>query len=289
VLKFQTLRYALDQEALAAAEICLMQTRFEFGFLPERLEMSTLICRLLVALIGGEGVPYVRSPVTARARYRVVWYPLEPCIQKEAGARMARTPLSNDEKRRLLRQRIPDRMFEVHFCRTIIEAMERARLNSKSEATLSLATRQYAVSAPNLVAFIALDAGIMMCRALMNFLGIYFRDRPDRLEPATPSRNSDVYIGDFRPSILSVDAACAAFRGRSEVIVKEELMATLRTANIGIGHLTRTAARDIGVLHKVSNTCELVLALMNHHLYEPLGEKPVTFAYGSARRYLREV
>jgi hypothetical protein len=33
--------------------------------------MSSLICRLLVALIGGEAAPYVRSPVNARARYNL--------------------------------------------------------------------------------------------------------------------------------------------------------------------------------------------------------------------------
>jgi hypothetical protein len=204
---------------------------------------------------------------------------------------MARSVLTADQKRRLLRQRIPDRMFEVYFCQQVITIMAAAKLpKSKTdpEVVLGIAGHQYMISPPKMLSFISLDAGIMMCRALMNFLGVYYGSESGRLySRSEPRYDTSIHLGDFGFNPLSVAEACVALSGRDPDTVQNELLVTLETADTAVGHLTRTAARDIGILAKISHTCELVLFLMNKHLYDALGIDPVTFDGATASRYIR--
>lgn len=204
---------------------------------------------------------------------------------------MVRAALTPEDKRRLLRQRIPDRMFEVHFCRQVIAIMadaKQAKSKTGPEVVLSIAGHSYSIFPPKMLSYIALDAGVMMCRALMNFLGIYYgSESEDLYSRSDPRYDTTIHLGDFRLTPLSVNEACVPLSGREADTVRNELLVTLKTADIGIGHLTRTAGRDIGVLIKISHTCELVLFLMNKHLYEALGEKPMVFDGPTASRHIR--
>jgi hypothetical protein len=72
-------------------------------------------------------------------------------------------------------------------------------------------------------------------------------------------------------------------------LVGEAIAVTLRTADIGVGHLTRTAARDLARdLTKVALACQQVLVLVNRHLYVALKEEPMSFDGPHATRYIRE-
>jgi hypothetical protein len=210
---------------------------------------------------------------------------------------VAKTALSAAEKfrQRLLRQRIPDRMFEVHFCKEMIgimtaaeEAAKKAKSEATEEAVIIVGGTEYSIYPLKMLRFVALDAGIMMCRALMNFLGIYYHGGAGQLRAyAHPQYATDVSIGDFGLNALSVAEACAALPGRNAAEVEKDLLITLKTADIGVGHLTRTAARDSGSLTPIANTCDLVITLINEYLYKALDADPVTFDGHAARRCIR--
>ncbi len=200
---------------------------------------------------------------------------------------MSRQPLTDDEKETLLNTRIPDRMFEVHLCRRIIEIFNESTLPIPpgADVVIHVGPQTYDLYPPEMLLYIAVDSGILMCRALMNFLGIYYHSRTDALiSKRMPRYDTDVCLGDCGKTSLTIDEAYAGLPTRDPGVVGDSLLVTLRTGDIGIGHLTRTAARDIGELHKIALTCNLVLALMNKHLYP---NNPVMFEGDKAKRYFR--
>jgi hypothetical protein len=185
--------------------------------------------------------------------------------------------LNDQQKEILLKDRIPPRMAEVYLCGFMARLLIRS--GGEPPATLTIADRvscEFA-SLKELTDPI-LDTGIMMCRVLMDFLGISSRRQPEpdgSLEQlAKPKYPDDMTLLNFGMPFISLNQAIQGYPPYTSDRIEKALLRTLRTANRGIGHLTPILARTLD-LEDLDIACQTVVGLVNRHLYEALGYEPI--------------
>jgi hypothetical protein len=176
-------------------------------------------------------------------------------------------PLTGQEKKSLLEDRIYHRMAEVNLCANMAQLL--ASYGRDRHAKLMLDGRA-AYESPSLkeLSDPVIDTGIVMCRVLMEFLGV--RCRNGVLLQVRTQQADDVSMADFGLPFVTPDKVAQGYPGLPPIDVSEAMVATLSAANKGIGHLTRVPARKLDLLY-LEVACRSVLSLMNRHLYQALG------------------
>jgi hypothetical protein len=103
-----------------------------------------------------------------------------------------------------------------------------------------------------------------MCRVMMEFLGIRYDEAAGLAGKSEPdgNRKYDVCLLDFAIPFISVADANA---GAASTALHE----TLRAANKGIGHLTRTKGSELDP-RDLKDASEYVIELVGRHLYDRL-------------------
>jgi len=184
--------------------------------------------------------------------------------------------LTPEQKAQLLEDRLYWRMYEVHLCKIISGLVDHHGFAvSTNIAIANLETHQF--DSFKEIAYPIIDIGIVMCRALMQFLGIYYSDAGGgSLIAGQAKMHTDVTLFDFRNKYVQLDDL---HRGPHRLTrqQKNALCRTLEAGNKGIAHLTSRPARRLQ-LPVLAQGCETVLQLMNQHLYVPVTGHPVTFS-----------
>jgi hypothetical protein len=184
----------------------------------------------------------------------------------------------------LLDFRIPDRMKEVYLCAKFAELVKAHGYNHKADLRFS-GIGGYQLASTELVGYVILDAGLIMCRALFDLLGIYYSLRDDDLRERKSRKPDDICLSHFRLGAghLSRITLDQAFHNPSltPTQMKKPLFKTLRRANKAIGHVTTVRGRELS-MDDIIITCHQVLRLLNIHLYQALGRSPVAFDHGVA-------
>jgi hypothetical protein len=120
-----------------------------------------------------------------------------------------------------------------------------------------------------------IEAGLMHCRALLEFLGL--RLRANKIVCCGKRVDGDVGIEDFRDTNgrqLSRLAPCLAFShyGGDTSDAEQALVAVFHAANKGLAHITsQLSPPDVRLLEIASRG---VPALVISHLYTPMGLPP---------------
>lgn len=180
--------------------------------------------------------------------------------------------LSTVERGDLLGKRIPDRLFELYLCTHLIDMLE-------ADQDLPIVLRRGAdeceISSARVLLQSSLDAAILMCRALLHFLGIKHDGRGLRTEP--PTEQTDICIEHLGPSLVTVAQAT----NNGDVAIRDALLLVLRTANKGVGHLTFKPAREIARdLQAVKLACTRTMELIDQYLYNLVPESAPGFRNG---------
>jgi hypothetical protein len=173
-------------------------------------------------------------------------------------------PLDDKKWDELLHTHIPDRLRELVWC-SKLAAHSIAHGNPKHISIQTAPGKGYETGRFEWLFHPAYDTGILMCRVMMEFLGIGYRVHTmfQKREPPI-DRMDDVCLLDFGIQFITVaDAAAGGPTAR------DALLNTLLAANKGIGHLTRAKASDLD-LPDLKLACEQVVSLVNHHLYQKL-------------------
>ena len=150
-------------------------------------------------------------------------------------------------------------MFELYLFTRLFDLIASDR---QLPLTLNVAGRQCQLTRSEVLLYACLDTSILMCRALLHFMGIK-HDRRGLINEA-PIRANDVFM---EPHVT----VGQAIGGSSSYATA--LLLSLKTANKGVGHLTKVAARTIAPdLMPISVACKRTNELLIEHLYKPLGE-----------------
>jgi hypothetical protein len=180
-------------------------------------------------------------------------------------------PLDDKKWDELLHTHIPDRLRELLWC-SKLAAYTIAHGNPKHISIKTTPGRLCETDRFEWLFHPAYDTGILMCRVMMEFLGIGYRVHTtfQKREPPV-DRVDDVCLLDFGIQFITVaDAAVGVPATRNA------LLNTLRAANKGIGHLTRTKGGDLD-LPDLKLACDQVVGLVNRHLYEKLNMTSPSF------------
>jgi hypothetical protein len=136
----------------------------------------------------------------------------------------------------------------------------------------------------------------MMCRVLLNFLGVYF-DRHGTPHPLQEKRaprypnSGDVWIENF--SGLHAITLAHAIPAVAKVVPRDDAMKaigrTLKAADKALGHLTINPAGSTVTRQEVKLTCEITIALLNKYFYDAQGDTPIAFEGEAAYAIVREI
>ena len=117
-----------------------------------------------------------------------------------------------------------------------------------------------------------IEAGLMHCRALLEFLGL--REDKNKLAPIEKRRRGDVGVEQFKDSkgkplrMATPEEALGRYQG-GKADAERALLAVFHATNKGLAHMTlQLSAPDLPLLLIASKR---VRALVISHLYTPLG------------------
>jgi hypothetical protein len=178
----------------------------------------------------------------------------------------------------LLKDRIPARMAEVHLSGFMARLL--IKYGGDPQVTLKIADQAtYDLVSLKVLSDPILDTGIMMCRVLMEFLGIKWvrSSAPKgRLVRISGSKfPDDLKLTSFGPQLISLNQVRQGYPNCTPDQIEKSLLHTLSTANRGIGHLTPIKARELS-LEDLEISCQAVFTLVNRHLYEALGHTTIS-------------
>jgi hypothetical protein len=189
--------------------------------------------------------------------------------------------LTTEEKNQFLLNRLPDRMFEIYIGRQMIDLR-----SDQKPGGVRVDGRAFSVSSGYLIANSFLDAGILMSRALLDFLGVYLKP----IDPGVPidpqasvairqrrPRQDDLMVVDFGGKTLALDDLKVDDAGNQSDELFNAVFHVLMLANKTIGHLTQKSARDEFDPPLASMGFDRVIALINRHVYTTLSLPTVEF------------
>src|SRR5262249_17506425 len=162
------------------------------------------------------------------------------------------------ERDSLLDERIPDRMLELHLCTILIGLLKNGQ---KLVVEIRTNGKLCKLEPSRVLLHSSLDTAIMMCRAVLHFLGI--RDDINILKSQARDEDTDISIEHFGRPLMTVAQATGGSAATGKA-----LLLVLKAANKGVGHLTiepaRFLARD---LEQVRIACNRITELINEYLY----------------------
>ncbi|HKD26355.1 MAG TPA: hypothetical protein VKC66_10685 [Xanthobacteraceae bacterium] len=132
----------------------------------------------------------------------------------------------------------------------------------------------------------AIEAGLVHCRALLEFLGLCMINA--RLGNVRKRRISDIGIEHFSnangplPMVTPEDAVSRYDGGREEA--EEALISIFQTANKDLAHITTDLVDNPKQAHLVEIASRGVPSLVVSHLYTPLGLKAPEYKLTHRRR-----
>lgn len=135
----------------------------------------------------------------------------------------------------------------------------------------------------------AIEAGIMHCRALLEFVGLKVDSKdPDKLSERQGSRDDDFVIEDFcgpngHLQRVSPAVAVASYTG-SAAKAEKALAAVIRAANKGVAHTTAGHLVDGDNFQHFGIASCGVPKLLVSHFYTPLGLPPPDYELPSTSR-----
>jgi hypothetical protein len=190
--------------------------------------------------------------------------------------------LSSAEKDIILARRLPERMFEVYIAREMIR-----RLSDENAATIQFGgDKSLNLSHGLLVANSFLDAGILMSRALLDFLGIYRKRQGPIAQRGDRPNHDDLMIVDLDlPNLITVDDVYIDGSGSRSSQHFEGIEHLLFLANKTIGHLTPFSAAKEFDTSKAEIGFDHVLRLVNRHVYAARSGALVSFETTGQPRY----
>jgi hypothetical protein len=183
---------------------------------------------------------------------------------------------------RLLRESIPERLAELHGCARIIEAFE-GQAKRGGSASIRLKGRTIKCTpARTIVLWPFLDTAIITSRVLLNLLGIGINKSGTGLVAhPKPKEDTDAWMGDFNLRPIGIDEACKNHADLAKPEAQKLLILTLNAANKGIGHLTDKSTRDMISRKNVARACDIVIQLVNRHVYEAKSLPLISFGPNS--------
>jgi hypothetical protein len=206
-------------------------------------------------------------------------------------------PLTSGQRDLLLDHRIPDRMFEIHLGKAMIDC-----LSNKEPTKIIFGTdKPQQVSAGYLLAGAAVDTAMMMCRALLDFIGVHLKRvrTSDTIPSSSPvidnhylatrhgrPKPDDVMLIDLGKGLVTIEEAKTDSRRKQSNDVYAALHHMLLLANKSIGHVTKTSAREEADWPKLSLACDQVILLMNRHVYNALALPSISFSDHTDQRHL---
>jgi hypothetical protein len=133
------------------------------------------------------------------------------------------------------------------------------------------------------------EAGIIHCRALLEFLGLRSdREDPARLKQRTSKQSDDIVIEDFAGpngplAKLTVAEAVAPYAGSKDE-AERALAAVIHTANKGLAHMTTGHVVDLSNLRLIEIASRGVPTLVANHFYVSRGLAPPDWQVAKAVR-----
>jgi hypothetical protein len=187
----------------------------------------------------------------------------------------AKRTLPDATRESILEHHIPDRVREVIMCAEAAKfGYEYGRKHDGMVKFGSIRTL-----ATNDVGWIIdpfLDTGIIMCRALFEFIGIDLSQSDDLYIRTKPRFSSDVCLEHFLPSYITLNEGLSRYADTSEGDLEEAIRRTIRAGDKGIGHLTKDPARQtLDNLRHLELSCKQIVNLLKSHLYLPL-DRPLS-------------
>jgi hypothetical protein len=125
----------------------------------------------------------------------------------------------------------------------------------------------------NLNAFInpAIEAGLVHCRALLEFLGLSMNKKTGRLDNVSRRQSTDIGIEHFgQLRMVSPDAVLSRYDGGRDEAEKA-LLAVFEITNKNIAHVTEDLQDNPDHGRLVEIASRGVPSLVISHLYTPLG------------------
>jgi hypothetical protein len=135
----------------------------------------------------------------------------------------------------------------------------------------------------------AIEAGIMHCRALLEFIGLKVNSKdPDKLSERQGSRDDDFVIEDFsgpqgQLQRVPPGVAISSYTG-PPAEAEKALAAVIRAANKGVAHTTAGHLVDGDNFNHFEIASRGVPKLLVSHFYTPLGLPPPDYELASTPR-----
>lgn len=133
----------------------------------------------------------------------------------------------------------------------------------------------------------AIEAGLVHCRALLEFLGLCM-NKDARLGNIKTRRSSDIGIEHFRnssgplPKVTPDDAVRRYEGGRQQA--EEALISVFQITNKGLAHFTTDLVENPELRSLVEIASRGVPSLVVSHLYTPLGLPPPNYKHPTRHR-----
>lgn len=130
----------------------------------------------------------------------------------------------------------------------------------------------------------AIEAAIVHCRALLEFLGLAGKNQTELSERKARTKNDDIGIEHFPGlSMLSIEEAVSSYPGpRSEA--KAALAYVAYLANKGLAHTTSSFTRHDSGAELLEVAFRRVPVLVVNNFYLPLGIQPPAYELQSRKR-----
>jgi len=153
------------------------------------------------------------------------------------------------------------------------------RLSDKEPAAIQFADQvALNVSHGLLLANSLIDAGIVMSRVLLDFLGIYLnRNQQVAKRQEHPTKGDDLRIIDIGGALIEVDDVRIGENGAPVQNLFDGVEHLLYLSNRTISHLTHIVSTNKFDRKKAEIGFEQVLQLINRHVYSKLASSPVRF------------
>ncbi len=117
----------------------------------------------------------------------------------------------------------------------------------------------------------AIEAAVLHCRALLDFMGLK-ASGPETLATRANAQKDDIVIESTGLPKVSVEDAIRLYAG-PKVEAESALAHVIFVANKGLAHMTSSFGRDSGEAHLLEIAFRGVPKLVVEHFYRPLGLK----------------
>lgn len=167
-------------------------------------------------------------------------------------------------------QHIPYRVVNLEMGMFAVMLIQRKLADKSGSLTIGDAI-EFKKTGPRIFANLAVEAGIVYSRVLLNFLGIYKEHHKPKLVARRPQArfaDSEVWIERFpRGRLLTVSELCSSFpESQSPQKMYWHVVRTLDAANRGVAHLTLPRKRANSIDGFRSDSLYFTCMAVRHHI-----------------------